>query len=133
MWGNVGAVWRHRRAACGQVTTGLREGAVRAVPKAATHLRFDWASASRGAQASSSPRALPPHYSHATRGSSNQHAVSPVCWRLPVGAVLSVGAVVLCVCDVLLGREGEGGIAAGGSASLPGGGGIAAGTGGITA
>ena len=50
-----------------------------------------------------------------------------------MGAVLSVGAVVLCVCSVLLGREGESGIAAGGTALLPGGGGIAAGTGGITA
>jgi hypothetical protein len=28
-------------------------------------------------------RALPPYYSHATRGGSNQHAVSPECWRLP--------------------------------------------------
>ena len=68
VWGNVGVVWRHRRAACGRVTTGLREDAVRAVPKAATHLRFGRASASRRAQASSSPRALPPYYSHTARG-----------------------------------------------------------------
>ena len=28
-------------------------------------------------------QALPPYYSHATRGGSNQHAVSPEFWRLP--------------------------------------------------
>ena len=49
------------------------------------------------------------------------------------GAVPTVCAVVLCVCGVLLGREGESGIAAGGTASLPGGGGIAAGTRGTAA
>ena len=55
---------------------------------------------------------------------------SPPAWN---ARRTTVGAVVLCVCDVLLGGEGEGGIAAGGSASLPGGGGIAAGTRGTTA
>ena len=50
-----------------------------------------------------------------------------------MGAVPSVGAVVLYVCGVLLVREGESSIAAGGTASLPGGGGIAAGAEGITA
>ena len=49
------------------------------------------------------------------------------------GAVPTVCTAVLCVCGVPLGREGEGGIAAGGSALLPGGGGISAGTGGTTA
>ena len=40
MWASVGVVCLHRRAACGQVTTGLGEDAFLAIPKAATHLRF---------------------------------------------------------------------------------------------
>ena len=55
---------------------------------------------------------------------------SPPAWN---ARRTTVGAVVLCVCGVLLGREGESGIAAGGTASLPGGGGITAGAGGIAA
>ena len=48
---------------------------------------------------------------------------SPPAWN---ARRTTVGAVVLCVCGVPLGREGESGIAAGGTASLPGGGGITA-------
>eukprot|EP00966_Prymnesium_polylepis_P247160 5715637-Prymnesium_polylepis.4 len=54
MWATVGVAWRHRRAACGRVTTGLREDAVRAVPKAAAHRAEPSRAASRGA-ASSAP------------------------------------------------------------------------------
>ena len=69
----------------------------------------------------------------ASRGAASS-APQALVYSLPspqpaVCAVQTVGTEVLCVCGVLLGREGgEIGIAAGGSASLPGGVGIAAGT-----
>ena len=62
-------------------------------------------------------------------GPSGTGCRPPLAWN----AGETAGSVVLCVCGVLLGREGEGGITAGGTASLPGGGGIAAGTRGTTA
>jgi hypothetical protein len=51
-------------------------------------------------------QALPPYYSHATRGGSNRHAVSPERWRLPV-VLCQLWALRCSVCAVCCREERE--------------------------
>ena len=68
-----------------RVTTGLREGAVRAVPKAAVHREGSRLSARESSSQTPPTSPIATLQARHTRGGSNQHAVSPVRWRLPVG------------------------------------------------
>ena len=88
MWASVGVVCRHRRAACGQVTTGLREGAVRAVPKAATHRMEPGRASSRGAASSAPCRP----YRHTT---ATPHAAVRISMRYR----LCAGGYLWCCAD----------------------------------